>query len=246
MNPKGQTGFTLTELLIAIAIIGILVASLFPAFNVMRQSGEATTCINNLRQIYTAATLYESDNQGFLPLAFSRPPDPLKNFTGSPKEVWTDKLPLYLGMEPLASTAKDVPTSRLSSVLICPTQYRLSPQVITYSMNHNLGGEKMTPSKLQYPIKRSTVLAGESLPPRLRSDASTLPYFMDGWFYDSPERYTAWRNMQHTAGGDKSFPHKGCANVCFLDGHIEATRVTGWLWKDVARRPFIIGYGAPW
>lgn len=246
-NQRGQAGFTLTELLIVIAIIGVLAACLFPALSLLRQSGEGATCINNLRQIYAAATLYESDHGGSLPLAFSRPPDPLKNFPGSPQEVWTDQLPPYLGMDPMASKAGSTPKSRPSSVLICPTQYRFRPQMVTYSMNHNLGGESMTPSKLQYPIKRSTVLAGESLPPRLRNDASTIPYFMDGWFWDSKSRYTEWRNMQHTAGGEKSFPHKGCANVCFLDGHIEATRVTGWLWKDVAtRRPIINGYGAPW
>jgi prepilin-type N-terminal cleavage/methylation domain-containing protein/prepilin-type processing-associated H-X9-DG protein len=247
LHQAGRTGFTLTELLIVIMIIAILAAILFPSFSLLRQSGEATSCISNLRQIYTAATLYESENEGSLPLAFSRPPDPLMNFSGSPQEVWTDKLPPYLGMEPMGSNTNVIPTSRPSSVLICPTQFRLFPQIITYSMNHNLGGESMTPSKLQYPIKRSTVLAGESLPPRLRNDASTLPYFMDGWFWDSRGVYTVWRNMQHTTGGDKSFPHKGCANVCFLDGHVEATRLTGWLWKDVAtKRPYVNGYGSPW
>ena len=246
---KNGAGFTLIELLVVIAVIGVLMALLFPALSAFMQKGEAVSCMNNLKQIYTAAALYEADHDGYLPLPFRRASDPSKDFSGSPSEEWTDKLPPYLGMAPMFSQINVIPTSRPSSPLICPTQYRLNPQMVTYSMNHNLGGESMLPSGLMYPIKRGLVLAQEGLPaPRLPIRGSTIPYFMDGWFYEPQGLYKTWRNMSMTAGGNKSYPHNGCANVCFLDGHIEATRVTDATWKDFAtKRPIVAGTSlSPW
>jgi hypothetical protein len=245
---KNGAGFTLIELLVVVAIVVILMAILFPVLNASRQRGEAVSCMGNLKQIYTAATLYEADNDGYLPLPFGRSANPSQNFAGSSIGDWTDTLPLYLGMKSMTSSVNVVPTSRPSSPLICPTQYRLNPQMVTYAMNHNLGGESMLPSRLQYPIKRSMVLAQEGLPaPRLPISASTIPYFMDGWFYEPQGLYKPWRSMSMTAGGNNSFPHNGCAHVCFLDGHIEVTRVTDTLWKDFAtKRPFAVGVGSPW
>ena len=51
-------GFTLTELLVVIAIIALLAAILFPVFARMQESGRATACLSNLRQLGVATTLY--------------------------------------------------------------------------------------------------------------------------------------------------------------------------------------------
>lgn len=59
--------FTLIELLIVIAIIGILVAMLLPALQHAKEKGKRVVCMNNLRQIGTGLTLYATSFNDSLP-----------------------------------------------------------------------------------------------------------------------------------------------------------------------------------
>lgn len=55
-------GFTLVEMIVVIAIIGVLIAILVPAIWAMRQRSRRTKCQSNLRQIHLALLNYRDDN----------------------------------------------------------------------------------------------------------------------------------------------------------------------------------------
>jgi prepilin-type N-terminal cleavage/methylation domain-containing protein/prepilin-type processing-associated H-X9-DG protein len=65
-SEKGGKGFTLLEMLMVIAVIGLLASLLLPALAAAKAKGRTTTCKNNLRQMAHALAMYESDF-GFLP-----------------------------------------------------------------------------------------------------------------------------------------------------------------------------------
>ena len=75
--------FTLIELLVVIGIISILASLLMPALIQAKQQANRVKCLNHIRQVNLALTLYADDHQGQFPPRRRRP------------DVWMAKLQPY-------------------------------------------------------------------------------------------------------------------------------------------------------
>jgi len=80
---RGPTGFTLIEVLVVVAIMGILMAVLIPALSTAREQAQRIACQNNLQQLQKANVFYLMAFRGvFPPHRFKAPGDKEADWIG--------------------------------------------------------------------------------------------------------------------------------------------------------------------
>jgi prepilin-type N-terminal cleavage/methylation domain-containing protein len=70
MRLNRRRAFTLVELLIVIAIIGVLVGLLMPTLGKARESARRATCLSNLRQVHQSFLLFAEEYDGRVPIGY--------------------------------------------------------------------------------------------------------------------------------------------------------------------------------
>ena len=65
-HASSQSGFTLVELCVVVAITCILIALLFPVYGMVRDQAQGVQCISNLRKFAAGIPLYMADHDGVM------------------------------------------------------------------------------------------------------------------------------------------------------------------------------------
>jgi prepilin-type N-terminal cleavage/methylation domain-containing protein/prepilin-type processing-associated H-X9-DG protein len=105
MKIERRTGFTLIELLVVIGIIGILMSMMMPALSRAKAKGNRIACVNNIRQLNLAATMYAGDHDNEYPRRLH-----LTN-------AWMFALKPYYGNN---NASKQTNSASTSKILKCP------------------------------------------------------------------------------------------------------------------------------
>jgi prepilin-type N-terminal cleavage/methylation domain-containing protein len=140
-----RAAFTLIEMLVVIAVIGILAALLLPVLSKSKDTGERTIDLNNLRQMMIAVHLYATDNRDVLPWANwasgDKPGQPGWLYT-PPKKGSPKGMPYFQ-----VDTGLLWPTLHNSKLYICPEDgtntplFNARPQKLSsYAINGAING----------------------------------------------------------------------------------------------------------
>ena len=245
-NPPALRGFTLIELLVVIAIIAILAGMLLPALGKAKQKGQATACINNLRQVMIATKVYADDFGGKYPHTFQVRGDNVY------RKAWFNFL---------------LPYTATTNLLICPVRTKKFKEFLqnypsedpdhaasNYSMNFRLGGcdwpnvwdvknwPSLTDAAVRVPSTTVHLTDGASKPLRttdpLKCVTTTSPEKPGAWIVHDPgddAPCTGCVTSDDPNWGGPHPRHGGRSAIAFADGHAESFQPRKWYWS-----------GTPW
>ena len=164
--------FTLIELLIVVAIIGILAAMLLPALQSARKSALAAGCTNRAKQLGTLAMMYTTDTQYYMPVTAAASFKYDYSGSGSYDSLWDRVLISYLPVgqdtiekikysgSPDASILKKGSAFQSIKIFACPGDNipRLSGQkdkfpLRSFGMSHAAGADGRTLAHINTPFK---------------------------------------------------------------------------------------------
>jgi len=232
-TPRSSHGFTLIELLVVIAIIAILASLLLPALGKAKGMAHRTTCLNNLKQLTLAWTIYSGDHTESLP-----PNHEDVQIGGGQAGARSDSPSWVTGNAFADTTSSNIQRGVLFAYLNAET-YRCPsdrstvrdagklPRTRHYGMNIYMNGTGATAtdpsitsfalifrkqSNFQNPGPAKAFVFIDSHPKIITSGVFIVMQPDDWRWFDFPDAR-----------------HENGANLSFTDGHVEH-----WRWKEAA------------
>jgi prepilin-type N-terminal cleavage/methylation domain-containing protein/prepilin-type processing-associated H-X9-DG protein len=212
-------GFSLVELLVVMAIIGLLMALLIPAVQYSRESARRSNCASNMRQVGLAMTQFCDTHQGRWPgTTHTTEPDPI---TGKFTQAWIYTIGPFM---------EDV-----DAIRICPDDPAGPVRLQFKSTSYTLNGYLTTEPKPSFENRRKiggmskTIVCFElSEIPDLVAMQTGNPADMDtyedhvhsfDWFQNSLiKKGQVYSTISNEVAVER---HSGTAHYLYADGHVE-------------------------
>ena len=211
-HPREQSGFTLVEMLIVVAILAVLIGILLPSVHRARGTARSAVCLSNLRQMTTAAHVYANRNRNCYPLAYY--------FDGARMVSW-DYTMDFSGGGPAVNPGLLWGGMSPGEVQQCPSfdgaSNSFGDPYTGYNYNTSyVGGFRDFGASEFVPSARLTGIGSPS----------RTACFGDGEWADGANKYMrAPLSHGHDPGfsgrhaGTQGYRHLGRTNVAFADGH---------------------------
>ena len=233
---RSGNAFTLVELLVVIAVIGILAALLLPTLSKSKQKAKGINCVSNMRQLTTAWMLYAGDYSDML---VTNTCEPNTNSWAAGWLDWsdpadTDNTNIYTIESPEGLLW---PYAKSLAIYVCPSDPStiningaIYPRVRSVSMNLRMNGgdhpsapidEFNNPNKLSAINNPGPSTAFVFIDERADS-------INDGFFVV----YMVLTNAGAYLGNIPANYHNGCSTISFADGHVETHK-----WLDPRTEP---------
>ena len=221
--------FSLVELLITLAVIGVLIVLILVGYRWTLDFGKGAKCTSNLRQIGVATASYLYENNGKLPIARVTDPENGSGWSGTAVGAWYWNLAPYLDVPRWATVNKYLGNEgkKLTGpcVFTCPAHGADEPAPITYPSNYPVS---YAPSTYMSPTTATGGAGTEVLYQfhisNVKSPAKKI------WISDSTQssslNVTTYR-WEPNADQKVAWPrisftrHNEGGNALFFDGHVE-------------------------
>ncbi|HWL54909.1 MAG TPA: prepilin-type N-terminal cleavage/methylation domain-containing protein [Chthoniobacteraceae bacterium] len=208
---SARHGFTLVELLVAIALIAFLGVLVFSFSGRIRVTSDRMKCTGNLRQIFVLMQAYLDDHNGHFPVAAEE----LRNAAGEKigvREFWGGKLVKHSGVSDYrcfvcpalnpAEVHRDLLTSRRGNdFAFAYVSYAINRHGLSPSISDERGGANSR--RITEPSKVLMLVDYDSKSqPNLGWHLVSRDVMAAGWEYNAAR-------------------HGGAVNALFCDGHVE-------------------------
>jgi prepilin-type processing-associated H-X9-DG protein len=255
---RDERGFTLTDLTVAICIVGLLALCHLSALGVPLEKGKATTCMDNLRQLGKAMTMYSEDFGYFPPnednaMTYGGWVRGIMNFDGSNTDNTNTQFLVNPQFGQLGDYTRDAGLYRCPQDQSYVTPSRgdeAIPRVRSYSLNGAVGTKRDGDSPVDGPWLdgNHSHTANETWYTYARLDDIVDPRPADlYWFLDEHPDSINDGAFSASMLADRdakiidypgNYHDRGC-NFVFADGHVENRR-----WRDGRTMPPVQYTGA--